>query len=83
LTGLIAERSRGILLWEIIGVIIGSLAIYSLGLPWLKVVTQMSWTKALTAGVVPFIIGDCIKASVAIILARSVRPILKRQMQST
>jgi len=29
--------------------------------------------------VVPFLIGDAIKASVAIILARSVRPILKRQ----
>jgi biotin transport system substrate-specific component len=83
LTGLISERSHGILLLEIIGVIIGSVAIYSLGLPWLKVVTQMSWTKALAVGVVPFIIGDGIKASAALILARSVRPILKRQLQST
>jgi biotin transport system substrate-specific component len=83
LTGLISERSRGILLWEILGVIVGSLAIYSLGLPWLKVVTQMSWTKALTVGVAPFIIGDGIKASVALILARAARPVLNRQLQST
>jgi biotin transport system substrate-specific component len=46
------------------------------------VVAQMSWTKALTVGVVPFIIGDGIKASVAIILARAARPVLNRQLQS-
>jgi biotin transporter BioY len=33
-------------------------------------------------GMVPFLIGDAIKATVAIILARSARPILKRQLQS-
>jgi biotin transporter BioY len=31
---------------------------------------------------VPFLVGDAIKASVAILLARSVRPILMRQLQS-
>jgi len=40
----------------------------------------MSWTKTLMVGMVPFLIGDAIKASVAVILARSVRPILKRQL---
>jgi len=30
-------------------------------------------------GVVPFLIGDAVKASVAIILARAIRPVLKRQ----
>jgi biotin transport system substrate-specific component len=82
LTGLIAERSRGILILEILGVLIGSLAIYSLGIPWLKVVSQMSWTKTFMVGMVPFLIGDGVKASVAIILARAVRPVLNRQMES-
>lgn len=81
LTGLISERSRGILIFEIFSVLIGSLAIYSLGLPWLKIVTRMSWNKTLIVGMAPFLIGDGVKASVALILARSVRPILKRQMQ--
>ena len=79
ITGFISERSRGLLVLDIFAVLVGSLTIYSLGVPWLKMVTQMSWTKTLTVGVVPFLIGDAIKASVAIILARSVRPILKRQ----
>jgi biotin transport system substrate-specific component len=82
LTGLIAERSRGILIFEILSVFIGSLAIYSLGLPWLKMVTQISWTKTFMVGMVPFLIGDGVKASVAIVLARAVRPVLNRQMQS-
>lgn len=82
LTGLISERSRGSLILDVFAVIIGSLAIYSIGVPWLKMVTQMSWTKTFTVGVVPFLIGDTIKAVVAVVLARSVRPILKRQLQS-
>ena len=79
-TGLISEHSRGLLILEIFAVAVGSLAIYSLGIPWLKVVTQMSWPKTLIVGMVPFLIGDAVKSCVAIILARSVRPILKRQL---
>jgi biotin transport system substrate-specific component len=82
ITGFVSEQSRGLLLLDILAVLIGSFVIYGLGIPWLKLVTQMSWTKTLTVGLVPFLIGDAIKASVAIILARSVRPILKRQMMN-
>jgi biotin transport system substrate-specific component len=80
LTGMISERSHGNFFWEIIAVIIGSLAIYGLGVPWLKMVTKMSWPKTFIVGMVPFIIGDAVKASVALILARAVRPILNRQL---
>jgi len=83
LTGMISERSHGNFFWEIIAVIIGSLAIYGLGVPWLKTVTQMSWPKAVIVGMVPFLIGDAVKASIALILARAVRPVLNRQLQST
>jgi biotin transport system substrate-specific component len=82
LTGFIAERSRGILIFEILSVLMGSLAIYSLGVPWLKMVTQMSWPKTFMVGMVPFLIGDAVKASVALILAHAVRPVLNRQLQS-
>jgi biotin transport system substrate-specific component len=80
--GFVSERSRGLLLLEILGVTMGSLIIYALGVPWLKMAAQMPWGKAFIVGMVPFLIGDAIKASVAVILARSVRPILKRQMES-
>jgi biotin transport system substrate-specific component len=81
-TGFISERSRGLLILDILAVVVGSLTIYGLGVPWLRMVTQMSWQKTLIAGALPFLIGDAIKASVAVILARSVRPILNRIFQS-
>jgi biotin transport system substrate-specific component len=80
--GVISERSRGLLFLDIFAVVFGSLAIYSLGVPWLKIVTQLSWTKTFMVGMVPFLIGDAVKASVALILARAIRPVLKRQLQS-
>ena len=80
ITGFISERSPGRMILDIFAVIIGSLALYALGVPWLKLVTHMSWTKALMVGVLPFLIGDAIKACVVVVLARSVRPIIKRQI---
>ena len=80
ITGFISEKSRGLLVLDILAVLVGSLAIYGLGVPWLKIVTQLSWSKTLMVGVVPFLIGDAIKACVVVVLARSVRPILKRQL---
>ena len=78
-TGFISEKSRGLLILDILAVLVGSLVIYGLGVPWLKMITQMSWTKTLIVGMVPFLIGDAIKAAVAVVLARSARPVLKRQ----
>lgn len=80
-TGLIAQRSRGLLIWEILAVMAGSIAIYIVGVPWLKMVTQLSWSKTLIVGVLPFLIGDAVKATTALIVARAVRPVLNRQLQ--
>jgi biotin transport system substrate-specific component len=82
ITGFISERSRGLLILDIFAVLTGSLTIYAFGVPWLKMVTHMPWPKALMVGVVPFLMGDIMKAAVAVVLARSVRPILKRQSQT-
>ncbi len=82
ITGLISERSNRLLIRDVVAVVIGSLTLYACGVPWLKIVTQMSWQKAVLAGVLPFLIGDAIKASVAVILARSVRPMLNHLFPS-
>jgi biotin transport system substrate-specific component len=79
-TGFISERSRGLLFWEIFAIVAGSLAIYGLGIPWFKMVTKMTWPKTFMVGMVPFLISDAVKASVALILARAVRPVLNRQL---
>lgn len=82
LTGFISERSPGSVALDILAISFGSLIIYCIGVPWLKMVTNMSWPKALMAGMIPFLIGDAVKGAVAFILARSARPMLKRQLQS-
>lgn len=79
ITGLMTERSPVLLILDILAVIIGSIVIYALGVPWLKIITHMSWSKTLMVGVIPFLIGDAIKAIAAIILAKALRPILKQQ----
>lgn len=81
-TGFIAERSAERAAGYILAVIAGSIMIYICGVPWLKVVTGMSWTKAAMVGMVPFLAGDIVKATVALILARSIRPVLRRRLQT-
>ncbi len=80
IVGFISERFKHALVGGIIAVVIGSLVIYGLGVPWLKTVTNMSWNKALALGMLPFLPGDAMKAVVAIVLTRAVRPLLNRQM---
>jgi len=81
-TGFIAGRFHQSLAGKIFAVIIGSLFIYALGVPWLKAMTQMTWIKAWMAGMTPFLPGDALKAAAAILLSRSLSPLLDRQRPS-
>ena len=45
--------------------VIGNLAIYVVGVTWLKFAIDSSWATALSLGVVPFLIGDAIKIALA------------------
>ncbi|MBC9718114.1 biotin transporter BioY [Streptomyces sp. TRM66268-LWL] len=45
--------------------VLGSAVIYAVGVPWLMVSTGMSLSAAWAAGVVPFLIGDGLKAALA------------------
>jgi biotin transport system substrate-specific component len=45
--------------------VVGSAIIYAVGVPYLMAVTGMNLTAALAAGVVPFLIGDALKAALA------------------
>jgi biotin transport system substrate-specific component len=59
-------------------VVLGSLVIYALGVPWLKWVTAWPWEKALMLGMLPFIPGDVVKAVAAVMLAGALRPMIDR-----
>lgn len=77
IVGLLAERARQRAPLEVLAMVAGSLAIYALGIPWLKWVTGMSWGQALAVGCYPFLIGDALKIAAAIPIARAVRPLMR------
>jgi biotin transport system substrate-specific component len=81
ITGFISEHAKGLFVLEILAAVLGTLVIYAFGVPWLKVVGQIPWSKAWMVGALPFLPGDAIKGAVALGLARSVRPILTRHQQ--
>ena len=80
-TGMISEHSHESPILQIIAILFGSLSIYMIGVPWLKMITNMSWSKTFLVGMAPFLIGDAVKGAAAFILARSARPMLHRQFQ--
>ena len=56
----------------------GTAALYACGLLGLKLLTGLSWSKALAAGMLPFLPGDALKMAVAVPIARALRPIIGR-----
>ena len=64
--GRLAERGADrTLLRSVAMMVLGNLAIYAVGAPWLMLSTGMSLPVALAKGVVPFLVGDAIKIAVA------------------
>ncbi len=78
--GLIAGRGKARLYKDIIALFIGNVIIYSVGIPWLKLVLGLTWGKALALGLVPFLPGILIKSAVALGLIRMLRPRLNRYL---
>lgn len=45
--------------------VIGNIAIYAVGVSWLKVSMDMTWSMAIALGLTPFLIGDLVKIALA------------------
>jgi biotin transport system substrate-specific component len=66
LTGALARRGGDRSVLRTAGTMVaGSAVIYAVGVPYLAVVTGMSATQAIAAGLTPFLIGDALKAALA------------------
>lgn len=77
IVGLLAERAGQRVVLEVLAMVVGSLAVYALGVPWLKWITGMSWPQALAVGCYPFLIGDALKIAAAVPIVRAVRPLMR------
>ncbi len=76
------SRKGGSRTWtDIVAMICGSLLVYGCGVPWLKVVTGMPFSKALVVGMVPFLLGDALKIAAAIPVVKALRPIVQGRAQ--
>lgn len=66
-----SRRGMVPLVAAILGVVLGEVAIYAIGVPWLMNQLGISAEKAIAAALVPFILPDAIKAAIAVTLAQA------------
>lgn len=79
--GWISERTRETVMFNVAAVTVASLTVYAIGVPWLKMVTQMDWQRAALLGMVPFLVGDVLKAAAAVVVAKALRPMFNRRLR--
>lgn len=77
LIGMITERNEGKFLFALAALITGTVVIYACGVTWLSIITGMTIVKSLMVGMVPFLIGDAIKITAALFIAKSLRPMMQ------
>ncbi|MBC9724463.1 biotin transporter BioY [Streptomyces sp. TRM68367] len=66
LVGALARRGADRSAWRMAGtMVLGEAVIYAVGVPYLALATGMSATAAIAAGLTPFLIGDALKAALA------------------
>ncbi|RLB91382.1 MAG: biotin transporter BioY [Deltaproteobacteria bacterium] len=76
-TGAISKGLKKSITADVLAMITGSLIVYAIGVPWLKMAFSLSWQKAIAAGMVPFLIGDGLKIAAAAFMAKKIRPLIK------
>ncbi|MFE2282181.1 biotin transporter BioY [Streptomyces sp. NPDC059454] len=64
--GALARRGADRSVWRTAGtMVLGSAVIYAVGVPYLALATGMSASAAIAAGLTPFLVGDALKAALA------------------
>lgn len=77
--GVISHQGKKSIIKDGIALLIGTfLIIYGFGVPWLKFVLKVSWSKAFAIAMLPYLIGDAFKAGIALVLTKLLRPLIER-----
>ena len=81
--GYLAERGWTSRAWRTaVVMVIGNAVIYAVGVTWLKTATGMGWSKAISLGMTPFLVGDAIKIALAAGAFTAAWAIIRRRRQS-
>lgn len=51
-------------------VVVGIPVVYAIGVPWFKVIAGLDWKTAVVTGLLPFIVGDIVKAVASVYIAK-------------
>ena len=78
ISGFFVSRFRGNLFLPVVGMVLETIVLYALGTAWMASQLEMTFSKALAAGVIPFIPGDIIK----IVLVAVIGPVLYKALCS-
>lgn len=68
-----ARRAPGTL-WIVLSLVAGTVVIYGFGVGQLCLVAKISWVKAISVGVLPFLPGDALKVAAAAVVTLKIRP---------
>ncbi len=63
--GVVTKRQ---LLWMIVGAVAGTIVLYAIGLPIMKIVLDLTWSQAFGVGLIPFLPGDLVKLVAVVLL---------------
>ena len=74
--GYISEKSKAKIGYDIAAIICGTIVLYACGVTWLKILTGLTWSKTLVAGMYPFLPGDALKIAAAALIAKALRPVI-------
>ena len=74
---LIEMKERAGFIWMACSMVLGLVVIYLLGITQLSIVAKLTLKKALTVGVLPFLIGDALKIILATLITIKIRDKIK------
>ena len=72
--GFLAGRGKPSVLRSTFAIIVGNVLLYPAGILWLKMLLNLNWAAALSAGLIPFIPGTVIKLVAAVALGQAILP---------
>lgn len=77
--GLVTSAAKTSWFLNLIAVLLGNVALYSVGIIWLKITLEMNWATAVGVGLIPFLPGTVIKILVVLAISRRIEPKFKEK----
>jgi biotin transport system substrate-specific component len=81
--GIISRKGKPSVIKDLVALAVGNLALYSIGVSWLKLISKLTWGKALALGLFPFVIGIIIKIIVILLLNKALRAFLRQALDNS